>query len=250
MNTSNDGGADAPGVTPVVRADERRVTGCAVAASFLVHLNLWKKQLGRVPDSVWEQTDLETLVLADNGLTELSERIGRLRRLKMLDLGHNQLAEVPAALGELEGLTDFLYLHDNRLSSLPAALGRLTKLRYLNISENRFEALPACVSAMNGLVELRASDNSLTELPDDIGRLSCLRELHLRNNRLATLTESLAELRELRQIDLRGNPVKRLPAAMASLPRLEKVDLRWVTTLELAPEWVVAMEARGCVVYR
>ena len=26
------------------------------------HLNLWKKQLGRVPDSVWEQSDLETLV--------------------------------------------------------------------------------------------------------------------------------------------------------------------------------------------
>src|SRR5271168_629377 len=41
-------------------------------------LNLWKKQLGRVPDWVWERTELETLVLADNGLTEISERIGEL----------------------------------------------------------------------------------------------------------------------------------------------------------------------------
>src|SRR5689334_18412412 len=29
------------------------------------NLNLWKNRLGRVPESVWERTDLETLVLAD-----------------------------------------------------------------------------------------------------------------------------------------------------------------------------------------
>ena len=77
-------------------------------------LNLWKKQLGRVPDSVWEQTELETLVLAENGLTEVPDAIGRLKRLRMLDLGHNTLTSVPEGLGELDGLADFLYLHDNR----------------------------------------------------------------------------------------------------------------------------------------
>jgi Leucine-rich repeat (LRR) protein len=93
------------------------------------HLNLWKQQLGRVPDYVWEQTDLETLVLANNGLSELAEHVRGLKKLRMLDLGHNQLTNVPEALGRLEGLTDFLYLHDNRLTSLPSSLARLTKLR-------------------------------------------------------------------------------------------------------------------------
>jgi hypothetical protein len=41
-------------------------------------LTLWKKRLARVPDSVWERTELETLVLADNELSEVSEPIGRL----------------------------------------------------------------------------------------------------------------------------------------------------------------------------
>src|SRR5262245_25838500 len=120
-------------------------------------LTLWKKQLGTVPEWAWERTDIEALVLADNCLTSVSEKIGALKRLRMLDLGHNQLAQVPAALGELEGLTDFLYLHDNRLGQLPSILEKLTKLRYLNISENKFEELPECVCAMRGLVELRAS---------------------------------------------------------------------------------------------
>ena len=53
-----------------------------------------------MPDSVWEQTELETLVLADNGLEEVSEQIGRLQKLRMLDLGHNKLTRVPDALGD------------------------------------------------------------------------------------------------------------------------------------------------------
>jgi Leucine-rich repeat (LRR) protein len=94
---------------------------------------------------VWAGTDLETLVLAENDLSELSERIGGLKKLRMLDLGHNKLARVPDTLAGLDCLADFLYLHDNQLTSLPLSLARLTKLRYLNISENRFEVLPECV---------------------------------------------------------------------------------------------------------
>ena len=85
-------------------------------------LNLWKKQLGRVPDSVWEQTELESLVLAENELSEVSEQIGRLKQLRMLDLGHNKLTQLPENLAEIEGLTDFLYLHDNRLASIRDSL--------------------------------------------------------------------------------------------------------------------------------
>ena len=68
-----------------------------------------------------------------------------MRKLRMLDLGHNRLTRAPDALGDLEGLTDFLYLHDNRLAVLPATLGRLTKLRYLNICENAAPAWMADV---------------------------------------------------------------------------------------------------------
>ena len=38
-----------------------------------VHLSLWKKSPGRVPDWVWQKTGLETLVLAENDLSEVSD---------------------------------------------------------------------------------------------------------------------------------------------------------------------------------
>ena len=83
-------------------------------------VNLWNQELGRVPLEVFEQVDTTSLILAGNGLTELSPEIARLQALRMLDLGHNRLAGLPDALGEITGLSDFLYLHDNLLTCCPS----------------------------------------------------------------------------------------------------------------------------------
>jgi len=40
--------------------------------------------------------------LADNGPRAVSQRNGRLRKIRMLVLGPNQLTKVPEAIGELE----------------------------------------------------------------------------------------------------------------------------------------------------
>ena len=79
--------------------------------------------------------------------------------LRTLDLGHNRLTELPAELGNLTEINDFLYLHDNRLESLPRSLERLKMLKYLNISHNRLSAFPEPICHMSRLVELRATDN-------------------------------------------------------------------------------------------
>jgi hypothetical protein len=59
-------------------ASSARIPLACVTDAHGPNLNLWKHQLGYVPDAVWSRTDLETLVLAENALSELSERIGSL----------------------------------------------------------------------------------------------------------------------------------------------------------------------------
>src|SRR5262245_17620910 len=116
-------------------------------------VNLWRHGLGEVPESVWSRTDVEVLILADNGLATLSPEVGLLGRLHTLDLGHNALTAVPREVGELPALTEYLYLHDNQLTELPSSLGQLTRLRYLNISENRLTRIPDAIGGMGELVE-------------------------------------------------------------------------------------------------
>ncbi|MGW7621610.1 leucine-rich repeat domain-containing protein [Streptomyces antimycoticus] len=119
-------------------------------------LSLWRRQLGDVPESVWQHTELRILILADNGLTALSPKIGQLACLTTLDLGHNALTSLPDALGDLVELRDFLYLHGNCLSRLLETLGNLTRLRYLNVAENLLTTLSETVGRMTELIELRA----------------------------------------------------------------------------------------------
>src|SRR6185369_15319377 len=131
-----------------------------------------KRRLYPEPASVWDNTALETLILADNGLAELPEGIGALTKLRTLDLGHNVLEDLPESLGQLADLADYLYLHDNRLTALRESLfTRLIRLRYLNVSDNRLAALPASIGNLSSLEELRADGNQLTSLPASFSRL-------------------------------------------------------------------------------
>ncbi|MGH9140547.1 MAG: leucine-rich repeat domain-containing protein, partial [Vicinamibacterales bacterium] len=96
-------------------------------------VNLWRQNLGVLPATLWENTALETLMLADNQLTELPPAIAALTSLRTLDLGHNLLTELPESLSLLTALTDYLYLHDNKLTALRESLFvRMIRLRYLN----------------------------------------------------------------------------------------------------------------------
>jgi Leucine-rich repeat (LRR) protein len=77
--------------------------GLGMTSSSGPHLSLWRQKLGVVPDQVWDRTGLRTLVLADNDLTEVSERVGELQDLRMLDLGHNKLRRLPDSWGLSKG---------------------------------------------------------------------------------------------------------------------------------------------------
>ncbi len=81
-----------------------------------------------MPEYVWEQVELETLVLAENELWEVPTGSAVSNGFARSISGITGLRRFPDALGDLEFLNDFLYLHDNRLTSLPSALSKLTRL--------------------------------------------------------------------------------------------------------------------------
>jgi Leucine-rich repeat (LRR) protein len=184
-------------------------------------LSLVGNLLGMLPEL--DLPALERLYVAQIGLALVPESIGRLARLRTLDLGHNHLASLPDSLAGLREL-EILYLHDNRLGVLPDWIGELPSLTYLNVAENGLGELPA-LAGLSALLELRAMHNRLAEIPS-LPR--SLRELHLRGNQLTAVPEAIRGLPELRLLDLRQNRLAgRLPDWLAELPRLEKLDLRW-----------------------
>ena len=186
------------------------------------------------------------LIVANNKLQTLPEELGSLRRLKMLDAGHNLIAGLPHSFAKLASLTDYLYLHDNRLQILSdSVFENFTRLRYLNLGDNSLRELPKSIGALARLEELRLENIGLEALPDFLTKLTTLDELTVRNNRLASLPDSFEKLRNLSQLDLRGNRFTRIPDVLRTLKKLRKLDLRW-NNLERHPMWLKELSARGC----
>lgn len=209
-----------------------------------------RAQLDDVPAAIGELAALERLDIGDNQVTELPVLPASLRELYVHD---NQLARLPALpalrvldanrnrLADVPPLCDirFVYLAGNRLTATPTT----SRVHYLNVGDNPLGHLAASDPAIE---ELRAEGAQLASLALD--GLTGLRELSLRNNRLAALPASIGSLPQLSTLDLRGNQLDELPDTLRGLP-LTKLDLRW-NPLGAPPGWLDELSRRGCRVYR
>ncbi len=104
--------------------------------SFL--LDMSNNALTKAPNSVFEQTKIESLNLSHNALSgSLQGEIRLLQNLKTLDLSYNNFTGVPAEVGQLKNL-ESLNLAHNQLTGLPHELGNLSNLKVLNVSGNNY----------------------------------------------------------------------------------------------------------------
>ncbi|XP_047462641.1 leucine-rich repeat-containing protein 40 isoform X2 [Mugil cephalus] len=212
------------------------------------HLNLSGKGLTEVPQNVyrlnietpedalqnvsfgasdrwWEVTDLITLILSSNQLTQLSDDIRLLPGLIKLDLHDNQLRSLPSALGELQELRE-LQLSHNQLSSLPVEICTLKNLHRLTLQQNLLESLPNEMGQLENLSELDLSNNCLKILPASIGCLKSLQKVSLCHNKLSCLPDSLTQLTNVKLLDCSNNQLSDIPASISKLLALEQLYLR------------------------
>jgi small GTP-binding protein len=158
-------------------------------------------------------TNLHSLSLLYNQLTEIPEHLSRLTNLQSLDLRYNQLTEIPEHLSRLTNLQS-LYLSANPLTEIPEHLSRLTNLQSLDLSYNKLTEIPEHLSRLTNLQSLYLISNPLTEIPEHLSRLTNLQSLDLRYNHLRDLPVAIGKLNNLQRLELDGNPLDRLPAEL------------------------------------
>ncbi|KFR12961.1 Leucine-rich repeat-containing protein 40, partial [Opisthocomus hoazin] len=176
-------------------------------------------------DRWWEQTDLTKLVLASNKLRGLSEDIGLLPALAVLDVHDNQLTSLPAALGQLENLQKLDVSH-NKLTSVPEEVMRLSRLKSLLLHHNELSHLPDGFGQLVNLEELDLSNNHLADIPTSFALLTNLVRLNLACNQLRNLPADISAMESLRQLDCSKNYLETVPPKLATMASLEQLYLR------------------------
>ncbi|XP_054139895.1 E3 ubiquitin-protein ligase LRSAM1 isoform X3 [Melozone crissalis] len=147
-------------------------------------LDISRCELSEVPYGVFATCKVlqkKVLIIHTNNLTSLVPKscsILSLITVKVLDLHDNQLASLPADIGQLTAL-QVLNLERNLLKSLPQSIGDLAQLQVLNVKGNQLRALPGSVSGLRSLRALDVSGNELQELPRGLAHARSLQTLTL-----------------------------------------------------------------------
>ena len=152
-----------------------------------------------------------------------------------MDLGGNQLAELPSAICRIIHL-EYLWLKRNRLSRLPPEIGQLTNLQTLGLGDNQLTTLPPEISQLTNLQTLGLGDNQLTTLPPEICQLTKLQTLNLENNQLTRLPPEISQLTNLRSLSLENNGLTALPPEICQLTKLQTLNLENNQLTRLPPE--------------
>jgi Leucine-rich repeat (LRR) protein len=101
-------------------------------------LDLSGQKLKKIPDYVFNKTDIQRLDLSNNNLGgSLQAEVRQLQSLKVLNLNNNHFAGVPAEIGQLKNLEE-LNLSNNQITGLPYELGNLSNLKVLNLRGNNY----------------------------------------------------------------------------------------------------------------
>ncbi|XP_053852153.1 E3 ubiquitin-protein ligase LRSAM1 isoform X2 [Vidua macroura] len=147
-------------------------------------LDISRCELSEVPYGAFATCKVlqkKVLIIHTNNLTSLVPKSCNLLSLitvKVLDLHDNQLASLPAEIGQLTAL-QVLNLERNLLKSLPQSIGDLAQLQVLNVKGNKLRELPGSVSGLRSLRALDVSGNQLQELPRLLAHARTLQTLTL-----------------------------------------------------------------------
>ena len=101
---------------------------CPPLLASFTHLDLSKKPIKTIPESIGLLQNLQELNLSNKKLTRLPDAIGNLQQLKNLILDKNKLTVLPDTIGQLQNL-EVLDLGKNELSSLPDSISNLQQLK-------------------------------------------------------------------------------------------------------------------------
>ncbi|CAG2231436.1 LRSAM1 [Mytilus edulis] len=143
----------------------------------------YQDQMFEIPDDLYSACNYlqkEALLLNNNWLSGIDkpDRLNDFRTLRVLDLHHNEIKNLPENIHQLENL-QVLNLENNKLSKLPSSIGKLRHLQTLNIKSNRLHSFPEEICNLKSLRTLDISGNKIVRLSKQFYKVRTLETLIL-----------------------------------------------------------------------
>ena len=182
-----------------------------------------KEKCGKILDRVRSgELDVEsttTLDVSDCGLETFPEEILRLKNLEFLNLGKNDLTDLPASFASKLPKLKILFCLGNKFTKVPEVLGEMKNLFMLSFKANKVREVPE-KSLSPSLGWLILSDNEIEVLPESLGDCLPMRKLMLAGNKIKQLPTFMSRLENLELLRASDNRIEVFPEFLYQLPKL------------------------------
>ncbi|XP_062202890.1 putative disease resistance protein RGA1 [Phragmites australis] len=171
----------------------------------LKYLEMSGLQCSALPKAISNVWSLQALHVPYSHIVSLPESIGRLQKLRTLNLSFcRRLESLPNSIGDCHMISSIDLFNCRSLTVLPKSIGRNKKLRVLRLGNTRIWRLPSSITTLENLecLDLRLC-SELVELPEHIENLKKLEVLNIEG------CESL----------------RAMPVGIGQLPRLQNMSL-------------------------
>jgi len=190
--------------------------------------NAWNELRGwlighkAIAENVSAPEEIKRLDLSNRGLASVPDSLGMLHNVIALNLGHNQLTDLPATLASMTMLGN-VDLRRNAFDRIPDVLSELP-IRSLNLSGNR---LPdACgLQEYKALRVLDLSGNELQSMEGCLSNPNELRTLNLSSNFIKDVSSLFPQLETVERLNLSGNVISAVPSSIGSLASVVELNL-------------------------
>jgi len=178
-----------------------------------------------ISENIGNLKSVEIINIEDDRINSLPKSIGNLENLRILNIDYSGLNSLPEEFGNLKNLEE-LYLNTNGLTSLPESFGNLVNLRIFEVKSNHLENLPTSIGNLFKLEHLNLFRNNIVELPNSIGKLSKLQYLDLGDNNIVELPNSIGNL-NITTLYLGSNGLESIPEEIGNMKNLVELDLSY-----------------------
>ncbi|CAL5386365.1 unnamed protein product [Camellia sinensis] len=178
--------------------------------------------LRAIPDEVWTcGPSARVLDLSHNSIKDMPAAIGSLRALQKLLLNANELLVESISWEGVTSLKSLTVLSLNQNQYDQKFYNRNLNMLVLQLKSQILTALPSAMGALTCLRQLHIANNKLTCLPTEIGCLTQLEVLIANNNRISTVPSCIGECTSLAEVDLSSNLLADLPETFGNLQNLK-----------------------------
>jgi Leucine-rich repeat (LRR) protein len=217
----------------------------------LEYLDINKNYFVELPDVLFENKNLKTLIAKHNRIKDISPRIAELQALEKLNIRDNLLKKLPEELGALPHLREVILQKNADLDIAQAieVLSQLPEGLHLSLNECGIRKLPDNFVKLQNVTSLDISANYHLDLGHTIKQLTKLpnlEHLYFRHPMEAEdkLPERFTKLRHLKSLHIYASA--NIAEILSSFTELRVLDIaRWGwfdNVPDTLPDWLLAMD--------